>query len=243
MSKKAQFVGGNVFWDTFCAFRVAWIRGRYGAGKTSLAVMMANRLLAEGRVEVVVGNIPMTTKSEVSVPLPSAAILLDEAWLYIEGRKDVSDYGGFVRKFEHYLLLPSVFPVHARFSYFFVQRVFNGYTLGLPLWFYRWGLRQADIREYGYFAIMHPTAVFGHYPTKYVPGTDGGVGDAISATAKQAGYIGTRKEQKMTQVVMSDLDRSGNYDEIVEAMDDGAFRMEETLADFEKEGRKIRASR
>lgn len=236
---KAQFIGGSIFWETFCAFRVCWFRGRFGGGKTLLSVLMAARLLAENRVQSVVSNIPLTFASSPTVPLKSSAIILDESWIFIETRKDVMDYAAFVRKFNHYLLLPSVFPVHNRLSFFYVQRVFNGYTVGVPCWFYRWGLRDKDVKEYGYFGLWNPKAAYFHYPTEAVGGDDGGISDALAATAKMAGFKGTRTQQQRTSAAVSiDLEGMGPSD-MEETLDDFSHTMDDQLAEFEKQGVKI----
>lgn len=184
-------------------FRVLWLTGRYGAGKTSLAFLCGAKLLAEGYCENVVSNIPCSFSSGVDTLSRPAAIILDESWIYVEGRSDVYAYAGFVRKFNHYLLLPSVFPIHARLSYFSVQRVFNAYTLGIPAWWYRWNLRSKDVKEQGYFGIINPKSIFGHYPTDFVAGDDGGISDELSNISKRAGYKGTRREQKRQTVAVS----------------------------------------
>jgi len=225
--KKARFIGGTVFWDTFLAFRVCWIRGRYGGGKTTLGFIMSARLYAEGHARSVVSNIPLTIASPAVAPLKDAAILLDESWIYIETRKDVLDYAAFVRKFGHYLILPSVFPIHNRLSFFFVQRVFNGYTVGLPMWFYQWGIRDKSVKESGYFAILNPTAVFNHFPTKFVAGDDAGISEVLHVTAKMEGYKGTRKQQYRRRVTASDLAQVE-----ISYNDDEAEEIEETLDDF-----------
>lgn len=239
--KRAQWIGGQIFWDTFVSFRVCWQRGRFGGGKTSLAVMMAARLLAEGRVNTAVSNIPLTFAVRPVAPLDHSAILLDESWVYLETRKDVYDYAAFVRKFEHYLLLPSVFPVHNRLSFFFVQRVFNAYTIGLPLWWYRWGLRDKDVKEYGYFGIWNPSCIFGHYPTKFVAGDDGGISEVIAETSKKAGFKGTRSQQRQTTIDFGSVFESTD---IQETLDDFQGSFDLSLQDMENEARKtIRAIR
>jgi len=237
---KAQFLGGQIFWDVFTAFRVCWVRGRYGGGKSSLAVIMAARLLAESRVEQVVSNMPLTFSVSPSVPLLKSAIVLDESWIFIETRKDVLDYAAFVRKYDHYLLLPSVFPIHNRLSFFFVQRVFNGYSVGIPCWFYRWGIRDKDVKEYGYFGLWHPKAVYNHYPTKYTAGDDGGISDVLRDTAKLAGFKGTRQEQIRKQKNTAvDLDLNYESTDISEELDDFQQSMDNVLADMEAQGRSL----
>lgn len=207
---RAQFIGASTFWGMLTNFRVLWLTGRYGAGKTSLAFLCAAKLLAEGYCEHVVSNIPCSFASAPSaLPRPSA-IVLDESWIYIEGRKDVYDYAGFVRKFNHYLLLPSVFPIHARLSYFSVQRVFNAYTMGIPAWWYRWNLRSKDVKENGYFGVLNPKSIFGHYPTDFVAGDDGGISDELKEVSKRAGFKGTRREQSRSAVAVS-FEKEDNY--------------------------------
>ena len=149
------------------------------------------------------------------------------------------DYAGFVRKFEHFLLLPSVFPVHNRLSFFTVQRVFNGYTIGLPCWFYRWGIRDKSVKEFGYFGLWHPKAVFGHYPTKFVAGSDGGISDALSETSKKAGYVGTRSQQRKTSVDwgVGELGLAGGED-FENTLDDFQHSTDQLLQDMEQTARR-----
>jgi hypothetical protein len=220
-------------------FRVLWLTGRYGAGKTSLAFLCGAKLLAEGYAENVVSNIPCSFASSVDSLSRPAAIVLDESWIYVEGRSDVYAYAGFVRKFNHYLLLPSVFPIHARLSYFSVQRVFNAYTLGIPVWWYRWNLRSKDVKENGYFGILNPKSIFGHYPTDFVAGDDGGISDELAEISKRAGYKGTRREQKVRSVSVAfdeqeSSDSADDLQSVADEIEDSANQFTEAAEDMEK---------
>lgn len=261
MSGRASFLGGDLFWSMLLAYKTVWFMGRYGAGKTSLAVLCAARLLAEKRVEKIVSNIPMSFSTLIQPPrydengevvfesvemLLHAGILLDEAWMYVDDKQATMDYAGFVRKFDHYLLLPSVFPVNIRLSYFYVQRVFNGYTLGLPLWFYKWNINNRGIKEKGYFAIRNPHAVFGHYPTDFVPGDDGFISDTLVGTAVKSGFKGTRKQQKAKRTkgkqVTNETENTSIFEDL-ENMEDISTQIQETTEDLSSIARVLQRSR
>jgi hypothetical protein len=248
MSKKATFVGGQLFWDMFLAYRVAWIMGRYGAGKTSLAVLMLGRLLAEGRVKYAISNIPidfsttLTPGTPLFSDLQNAGLLLDEAWIYVDNRQSVLDYAAFIRKFNHFLLLPSVFPIHPRLSYFFVQRVFNAYTLGFPFWVYKWSINNKGIKENGTFAIQYPTAVFGHYPSDFVPADDGNISDAVTSTAKSHGFAGDKKKQKKLPA-KEQMAAEFGFEENAEIFEDVAYQIEDSKDDLQKIARAFQRRR
>lgn len=257
--KKARFLGGDLFWSMLLAYKTVWFMGRYGAGKTSLAVMCAARLLQEKRVEKIVSNIPMSFSTLIKPPtydengdvkfesvekLLHAGILLDEAWMYVDDRQATMDYAGFIRKFDHYLLMPSVFPVNARLSYFYVQRIFNGYSLGLPMWFYRWNINNKGIKENGTFAILNPHAVFGHYPTDFVPGDDGYISDTLVGTAVQSGFKGTRKQQKNKMLKgKKQVDENTSIFEELENMEDISNQVTETTEDLHRIARVLHRTR
>jgi hypothetical protein len=229
--------------------------GRYGAGKTSLAVICAARLLAEKRVEKIVSNIPLSFSTLVKPPsydekgnivfeslevLLNAGILIDEAWQNVEDRQATVDYAGFVRKFNHYLLMPSVFPINARLSYFYVQRVFNGYGVGLPMWFYKWNISNRGIKEQGFFAVHNPVAIFGHYDTDFVPGDDGNISDTLVKTARHYGYKGTRKQRKQSSVSNGKKDEDKSIFEELESLEDISSEINYTTEELAKTAKKIR---
>ena len=196
-SQSLTFLGANEFLEILSAFRVCKISGRYGGGKTALAVMLASWLLASGKVNTIVSNVPTVFNSPVVTPLYNAAIILDESWQYLESRQDVLSYAAFLRKFNHFLILPTVFPIHRRLDFLDVQRVFNAYSVGFPLWVYRWALSMGKVREVGYFSVWKPTAVFGLFDTEYVPGDDGGISDALVGTSEKRGF---KKRSKYAEI-------------------------------------------
>lgn len=247
----ARFIGGDLFWNMFLAYRVCWIMGRFGAGKTSLAVIMAARLMAEKRIEKAVSNIPMSFSTTIDtssyVPLKNAGIVLDEAWIYVDSRSSSMDYGAFIRKFEIFLLLPSVFPIHPRLSFFYVQRIFNGYTVGLPIWVYRWNINNRGIKDSGTFAILNPAAVFGHYPTDFVPGDDGGISKAMLLTSQVEGFLGTRTQQQRKGKNKKDVSMDEEYqtedyglENTIESLEDSTYSMEETREEIRRAANVLR---
>lgn len=122
-SKSVSFFAANDFLEIFSAFRVVKISGRYGGGKTALGVMLGAWLQASGKVDRFVSNVPNVFSSPIVTPLFNSAIMLDESWQYLETREDVLAYAAFLRKFNHYLILPTVFPIHSRLNFFSVQRL------------------------------------------------------------------------------------------------------------------------
>lgn len=170
------------FLSMLLAYRVCWFRGRFGGGKTALSVAAAAWLLSNGYAERLVANFPVCFASPVFVPLRDSVVILDESFLYLSSRQQVFDYAAYLRKLNIYLLLPSVFPIHYRLSFFSVIRVFNAQVVGLPLWIYRWDLNMGAFKERGYFALWGVNRLFGLFDTLYIPDSDGGIADAFSQT-------------------------------------------------------------
>jgi len=254
--KQAQFIGGGLFWDMFLAYRILWASGRFGAGKTSLAVLVMARLLAEKRISRVISNIPLSFASPIDQAdildiikekkaMIDTGILLDEAWIYVEDRKSVLDYAGFVRKFNHFLALPSVFPIHPRLSFFSVQRIFNGYSIGLPAWFYKWTINNRGVRENGHFAVYHPVAVFGSYPSDYVPGDDARISEVVALSAQVSGFKGTRKSHKKKEEGSIDEEYKDNssMSNDLEQIEDVVYQLDEAKEDISKMVKQIKNKR
>jgi hypothetical protein len=191
-SERVRFVLADEFLSHLLAYRIVWIDGYHGGGKTTLGHVLGCWLMANGYVDRVVSNMPSGIRSEVTVPLNRAAIIMDEAWIYLDDRDAVTDYAAFIRKFEHYLIMPSVWDVHMRLSFFRTWRTMNLYAFGLPVWIYKWEMHRNRTKDKGWYLLLNPHNIFGLFPTEFVPGDDGGIYNAIKETAKAAGYKGKR---------------------------------------------------
>ena len=191
------FIGADAFLGLAATNRVVWFSGRYGGGKTTGGMWLAAWLIASGRADKMLSNIPSPMRQNpIKTPVENAVIFLDESWIFLETWRAVKGYAGFVRKFNHYLILPSVFPPHLRLRSLSCQRVFNAMVIGFPLWVYQYNLTSGVNRERGYFGIGQPHKIFNFLDTKYIPADDGGIVDALNETLRER--TGKRAEVKQT---------------------------------------------
>lgn len=226
-----MFFGADAFLRLLAAYRVVWLSGRFGGGKTSLGVWLAAWLTANKYAANIVSNIDISGRAfPVPVPLKDSAIMLDEAWMYVDTWNDVKSYAAFLRKMNLYLIMPSVWPPHPRLRILEVHRIFNGRVVGLPFWVYRWSLSMASIGEKGFFALFYPERCFQFYDTEYIPKDDGGIVAAMASTIGELpesdGDKRGRKRRSGRQTAAASAGGIGSVEEVARRLDDAAERLE-----------------
>jgi len=118
------------------------------------------------------------------VPLKDAVVILDEAWMYLRRWNDSMEYVGFLRKYNLFLLMPSIFKINKNIQEVCITlyRATNLYKIGIPAWGYKWYMGQGRERIEGRFWLWQPDRFFGTYDTKYIPMDDGGIAAALRST-------------------------------------------------------------
>lgn len=179
-----MFSNADEFLYNLLAYRIVWIRGRLGGGKTLLSVALADEIIKRGFARGVIANFPTVLKvhnwrelHEDGKPrgVRGSVVIFDEAGLFIDRRtfmKNDRGIGALLRKLDCFLLLPSVTPPDARLSYFSTQRVLANSLTGN--WTFKWTLAipGAEV-ETGKFTLIKPQEYYGSYDTRYIPVDDG----------------------------------------------------------------------
>ena len=215
---KSRLVGAAVFLQTLRNYRFLWLGGRFGGGKTSLAVFLSYFILRMGWADFVVSNIPIAW----GVPPvlyrrytpDDAVLLLDEGGLFMKFSGDFERVGAFMRKLNMYALLPSVIPPAGIFRMFQVQRVINFYTIGIPMWWYQWRLSIGAVTSNGSFGWLYPSAVFGYFDTLATPTSDLGVSQWVEEYTRRVGkeYAEQVETEKAMQAWRPALEKLGLVD-------------------------------
>ena len=223
------FVGHRLFWSNFTDFYTCFIAGGLGKGKTLLAFALAHLLVWEGYVDRVFSNIPSLLTDQVSAPVVDACVIFDESWITLDSREwsggQANTYGAFLRKTNTYMVFPSRITIDKRFREFWVQRVFNAWVFGVPLWVYEWRLESGMTRERGRFGLWRPERYFGLYDTAARPAGDGGISEAL----------------KLTNPVLDEFEKSakqftGDMQDMVDVSQSDAFHR--VMSDSRKKKRK-----
>lgn len=188
-------------------YRMVWLSGRFGGGKTSLAVWIAQWLCQKNYARYIASNIKLLVGKEVAVVSApelrrvtcegpvyrDTVILMDESWTTLgkgAGRKQVVDWLAYMRKGNNFLVMPSVLPLVSEVGVLRVERVFNGMGFGLPLWLYRWYLGDHHKGgDRGWYVFMQPASVFGLYDTSAIPSEDYTIYDTWKE-AENSGFVG-----------------------------------------------------
>lgn len=187
------FLGGDLYFSYVKMYRSMWMGGRYGGGKTALAVATARELVRRHGYRHVVSNIPVSFAAnwdwegrkwrgfdaveprEVDgFPRLDTVVVLDEGGLFLETKRKVREFVAFLRKLNVVLLLPSVEEPHARLRKVLVERQFNFFRFGVPMWMYRVRTKGHLYRDEFSFLWWRPD-VFDQYDTDAVPTDDAGI--------------------------------------------------------------------
>lgn len=179
-----MFIGIDDFLDHMYQFRLCWVGGTLGSGKTLFSVALMDHMMRQGMVHGVVANFPTvfpTSMGPEDGTLIGRGVIFDESWTHLDARNsavnETKRYGAYARKIESYWLFPSVFPVDKRVRTLTVYR--DGTIPVLGWWIYRWmvelGHKLFDGGG-GTFYMTNPSQYFGMYDTKYLPTGDGKIG-------------------------------------------------------------------
>ena len=167
---------GGVFLHTLRAYRIAWIGGRYGGGKSSLAVRLAIEFLERGWAQHAIGNFPCVVFESWRDmgELRDCFIVLDEAGAWMKER-DFEDTVAFLRKRNLFLVLSSVLPPPIRARALNVQRTINFQTIGIDLWKYEMSLSYMNVQERASLWWWRPKEIWGLYDTADVATNSRGI--------------------------------------------------------------------
>jgi hypothetical protein len=162
-------------------FRVVWIKGRVGFGKTALSVYLAKALLDAQLVDGVISNFPTILPAHIhddDGTLFNRVVLFDEAWQFVDNRTSISNergYGAFSRKYGCIFLLPSVQPVDKRLRQITIQPLYRNIFTGVTTWeFVVDDSEKEAAKSRGRFSFDTKLA-YGLYSTEYIPINDGGI--------------------------------------------------------------------
>jgi hypothetical protein len=158
--------------------------GKFGSGKTAISWYMGKLFLEAGHFQTMVTNFPAIGGTYPPPrPLSNSVIVLDEAGTYIRSGADADLYYAALRKQGNIILTPSVVPPPRQMSLLSARRIMNLYTLGLPMWVYRWKLEDPHYPQQGWFSWWRPISDFaGGYDTDYFPTDDWGIQEALMDT-------------------------------------------------------------
>jgi hypothetical protein len=164
-------------------FRVCWISGRWGGGKTSLAVHLALESVKQGRTSRIVTNLhllnlgvePIKISADDVPQVEQSVIVIDEAWQYLAAGqwKKSNDWLAYVRKRKQVLLLPSVANLTGAVRTLEIFRVFNAIPWGLPAWWYFYTItdkkRNKGKPMISRFTWWRPSKIFDYYDNRQEP--------------------------------------------------------------------------
>lgn len=189
------FLGADLYFGYVRQFRCVWFDGKYGSGKTALAMRTALQLCEMGVCRYILSNLqsPLVTRPADVELRPGvrgawhadAAIVLDEAGTFIKSTRDSDGYLAALRKLNVILLLPSVEPLPPKLARLVVERTYDWGTIGLPFWQYALSVTTRKQKEATSFFWRSPSEIYGIYDTIGYPTDDNEIKEYLNEWTKK----------------------------------------------------------
>lgn len=237
---------GEVFLQMLHNFRIAWIGGRYGGGKTALSVRLAYEFIARGWSKYAIGNFPCVLFHSLdNLPdLRDCFVVLDEVGSWMQGRT-FDRTVAFLRKRNLVLVMPSVLPPPFRARVLTVQRTANLQRVGLDVWRYHMRLDYMRVHEKEVLLWVRPSEVFGLWDTNYVTTDSEGIVETIASTFEKGKHRAITNArifaaERLLTPPVQDGDRDEFLDQlrrITEENQEAAQRIEDAVSFYQRNGR------
>ena len=150
------------------AYRLCWINGRFGSGKTSLAYMLVKPYLEKGYRLVSNNRSIWADEIESIKPFPDGKlktiIILDEGGLEFKSSRQIEMIAAYAAKMDVIYVIPSYFPPCRAAQVMTIQAVFNLKSAGIPVILYKWRIRVGGFfDDKGFFIWWNPKEIYGIY--------------------------------------------------------------------------------
>lgn len=179
---ETELINGAMFLRALKDYRVLWLDGRYGGGKTLFAFYLAAALVDKGYAKYIVSNVQSVWNDGIKKIMDNVrsgqyldtVLILDEAGIFLDNGGRAKAFNAFLRKYNVILLLPSVQPPASVLQRFSCFREVEWSAIGLPVWQYKATLRtgqstgRAD-RDTFRMWLTNPGNLFGIYDTEALP--------------------------------------------------------------------------
>lgn len=173
------FMGGQVAFATVHGWRMVWMPGAYGKGKTLLAVGMYALYFRKRGYRLVSNLQTIWTEPDIwKVDMDAdgklkAFILVDEGGQFFKDSDDLEDMLRNPRKMDYILCFASFHPPARMAQILQVQPIWDYRSAGIPYIRYQWRAKIGQFKTQGQFGWAFFQEMFGTYSSSSPAGTPG----------------------------------------------------------------------
>lgn len=231
-------------------YRVVFLGGRYGGGKTALAFRLAYELMQNrsfgfryllSNVRSVWNTPPSAVELRDGV-FADAVMVLDEGGMFLDSPRRAKEWLAYLRKLNIVLLIPSVIEPALIMRRLSIQRLQNFQPYGLPLWRFGWRLDSHMVKQKNAFLWWNFAEIFGIYDTMGMPAdADALLGEIEKWVEKSSKALGYKAKLPTRQnVAFSPLAPASFDDDLIEAQTESAHYMGEQIDELAEKISEIR---
>jgi hypothetical protein len=171
------FLSAQVAFATIHGYRMLWIPGTFGGGKTLLAMGIYAQYFRPRGYRLVSNTRSIWTETDLSkVTLDEngylkAFILIDEGGQYFQDGDDIRELLRNPRKMDYVLCFASFHPPHRTAQIFQIQPTWSFRSAGIPLINYDWYVKIGQYKSKGSFKWIFFQELFGVYSSQNPAGS------------------------------------------------------------------------
>jgi len=162
-----MLIGAGRVIENIQNLRLCHLQGRFGAGKTAMAVRLypefakrGYRLLTNTRC---VWNEDMAGLAFDEGHMLHLYLMLDEGGIYFSDREEAKELISYAAKVDIVYVIPSFEPPHRKLRPVVIQPVYSWKGIGIPLIRYEFRIKAGFFEDKGSFFWFDPSEVYGVY--------------------------------------------------------------------------------